>query len=55
MAAPRPRPIKLTSTATNPAAPKLPEPFVVVIPGYDATKTQTLKHVNGVLTWVTDA
>jgi hypothetical protein len=25
------------------------------IPGYDAEETQTLKHVSGVLTWVTDA
>ena len=24
------------------------------ITGYDATKTQTLKNVNGVLTWVSD-
>ena len=25
------------------------------IPDYDAEETQTLKHVEGVLTWVTDS
>lgn len=28
---------------------------VDLIAGYDAGETQTLKHVSGVLTWVTDA
>lgn len=28
--------------------------FFAAISGYDATKTQTLKNVNGTLTWVTD-
>lgn len=28
--------------------------FYTTISGYDAGETQTLKHVNGVLTWVTD-
>lgn len=27
---------------------------LATITGYDATKTQTLKHISGVLTWVTD-
>jgi len=28
---------------------------VDLIPDYDAEETQTLKHISGVLTWVTDA
>lgn len=28
---------------------------VDLIPGYDAEDTQILQHINGVLTWVTDA
>ena len=28
--------------------------YVTSITGYDATKTQTLKNVNGTLTWVDD-
>lgn len=50
----RSQPISLTSAATNPEA-TAPVPFLLVIPGYDAAETQTLKNVEGVLTWVTDA
>ena len=49
----KPKPISLESAATAPSA-EAPQPFLLVIPGYDATKTQTLKNVLGVLTWVTD-
>lgn len=50
----RSQPISLTSAATNPEA-TAPVPFLLVIPGYDAAETQTLKNVEGVLTWVTNA
>lgn len=33
---------------------KYVDDFYTTISGYDAGETQTLKHVNGVLTWVTD-
>lgn len=32
-----------------------PVPVELVIPGYDATATQTLKNVNGTMQWVTDS
>lgn len=34
--------------------PTAPQTFLESITGYDATKTQTLKNVNGTLTWVDD-
>lgn len=50
---PDPKPISLTSSESAPGA-QTPQPFVAVIPGYDAAETQTLKNIEGVLTWVTD-
>ncbi|WP_217181638.1 hypothetical protein [Streptomyces sp. AC495_CC817] len=47
-----PKPIALTGAA-SPADGNDPQPFVIVAPGYDGTKTQTLQHVNGVVRWVT--
>lgn len=47
------KPIAVTSAATNPDLDGDPQPFLLVIPGYDATKTQYLENVNGVITWVT--
>ncbi len=60
-----PKPIALTSVASNAYDGPAPQPFVAVggvpgafdaaeITGYDAGETQTLKSVSGVLTWVTD-
>lgn len=48
-----------TSTYTptndyNPATKKYVDEKLASIQGYDATKTQTLKNINGVLTWQTD-
>lgn len=48
-----------TSTYTpksdyNPATKKYVDDKLTTITGYDATKTQTLKNINGVLTWQTD-
>lgn len=60
-----PKPITLTQTDTNPGANE-PQPMVMVgqldvdtldltgVADYDAGETQTLKHVSGTLTWVTD-
>lgn len=48
-----PKPISLTSATESPD-PQEPQPFLLVLPGYDAEETQTLKHVDGVLQWVTD-
>lgn len=58
-----PKPIVLTQTDTNPSSQD-PQPLIVVggnavldyteIADYDAAETQTLKHVSGELTWVTD-
>lgn len=59
-----PKPISLTQDDGSYAGPD-PQPMTVVggtaildytgIAGYDAAETQTLKHVSGTLTWVTDA
>ena len=38
----------------NPATKKYVDDKLTTITGYDATKTQTLKNINGVLTWQTD-
>ena len=38
----------------NPATKKYVDEKLTTITGYDATKTQTLKNINGVLTWQTD-
>lgn len=38
----------------NPATKKYVDNKLTTIQGYDATKTQTLKNINGVLTWQTD-
>lgn len=38
----------------NPATKKYVDEKLASIQGYDATKTQTLKNINGVLTWQTD-
>ena len=38
----------------NPATKKYVDDKLTTIQGYDATKTQTLKNINGVLTWQTD-
>lgn len=38
----------------NPAPKKYVDDKLTTITGYDATKTQTLKNINGVLTWQTD-
>lgn len=34
--------------------PTVPQTWAESLPGYDATKTQTLKNVEGTLTWVTE-
>lgn len=48
-----PKPV-IPTVGANPGSYD-PEPIILVdIPGYDAGETQTLKHVSGVLTWVTD-
>ena len=47
------KPVSLTTVASDPSD-YAPEPLVLVVPGYDAGETQTLKSVSGVLTWVTD-
>lgn len=38
----------------HPATKKYVDDKLTTITGYDATKTQTLKNINGVLTWQTD-
>ena len=38
----------------NPATKKYVDDYLTTITGYDATKTQTLKNINGVLTWQDD-
>lgn len=38
----------------NPATKKYVDDKIITYSGYDATKTQTLKNVNGVLTWIDD-
>lgn len=53
MASTNPKPITLTGDAPANHTIDPPQPFAVVAAGYDATKTQTLQHVNGVVTWVT--
>lgn len=54
-------PLSVTNTQTytptgdyNPATKKYVDDKLTTITGYDATKTQTLKNINGVLTWQTD-
>ena len=34
--------------------PTAPQTWAESLPGYDATKTQTLKNIEGTLTWVDD-
>ncbi|MBT2484751.1 MULTISPECIES: hypothetical protein [unclassified Microbacterium] len=48
-----PKPITLTGDVPANHVLNDPQPFAVVAPGYDATETQTLQHVNGVVQWVT--
>ena len=38
----------------NPATKKYVDDMPTTYSGYDATKTQTLKNINGTLTWVDD-
>ena len=38
----------------NPATKKYVDDYLTAITGYDATKTQTLKNINGVLSWQDD-
>lgn len=38
----------------NPATKKYVDDYLTTITGYDATKTQTLKNINGVLSWQDD-
>lgn len=48
-----PKPISLTGDLPANHTDNAPQPFVIVAAGYDATKTQYLQHINGVVTWVT--
>lgn len=52
MALPQPKPIVLTGDVPAGHTLDAPQPFAVVAPGYDATKTQVLQHVNGEVRWV---
>lgn len=49
----QPKPIALTGDVPANHTQNAPQPLVVVAAGYDATKTQTLQHINGVVQWVT--
>jgi hypothetical protein len=53
MPLPTPKPIAITGGLPANYPVNDPQPFVIVAAGYDATKTQTLQHVNGVVSWVT--
>lgn len=50
---PKPYVVEAASAATNDAQPISLD--LTQVAGYDVGETQTLKHVTGTLTWVTDA
>jgi len=50
-----PKPLILQDAVASDYAPEPVSLDLSQIDGYDVAETQTLKHVSGVLTWVTDA